>query len=195
MPTPARELILASTSPARRALMDGLGLPYRAEAPGVDEAVSPTLSAHAAVLQLAERKARAVQQRHPQAWVLGADQLVEVEGEVLSKPPTREAARAQLGKLLGSTHDICTGVCLLGPGHAAQAVEVARLTFYPVGAEELERYLDTGEWEGCAGSYRVEGQGQALLQRLDGDRSNVQGLPMLTVVRMLRDAGFTFFGG
>jgi len=188
-----RELILASTSPARRALMDGLGLPYRTEAPGVDEDVAATLSAHQAVQVLAERKARAVQQRHPQAWVLGADQLVELDGEVVSKPATREAARAQLGKMLGRTHSLCTGVCLLGPGHAAQAVEVARLTFYPVGPEELERYLDTGEWEGCAGSYRVEGQGQALLQRLEGDRSNVQGLPMLTVVRMLRDAGFGFF--
>lgn len=194
MPSPARELILASTSSARRALMDGLGLPYRAEAPGVDEDVSPALSARKAVQLLAERKARAVQQRHPGAWVLGADQLVEVDGEVIAKPATREAARAQLGKLLGHTHAICTGVCLLGPGHVAQGLEVAQLTFYPVGAEELERYLDTGEWEHCAGSYRVEGQGQALLQRLEGDRSNVQGLPMLTVVRMLRDAGFTFFG-
>ena len=189
-----RELILASTSPARRALMDGLGLPYRTEAPGVDEDVPATLGAHQAVQVLAERKARAVQQRHPQAWVLGADQLVELDGEVVSKPATREAARAQLGKMLGRTHSLCTGVCLLGPGHAAQAVEVARLTFYPVGPEELERYLDTGEWEGCAGSYRVGGQGQALLQRLEGDRSNVQGLPMLTVVRMLREAGFRFFG-
>ena len=195
MPPPARELILASTSSARRALMDGLALPYRAEAPGVDEDVPPTLSAREAVLLLAERKARAVQQRHPGAWVLGADQLVEVDGEVIAKPATREAARAQLGKLLGRTHAICTGVCLLGPGHAARAVEVAQLTFYPVGPEELERYLDTGEWEGCAGSYRVEGQGQALLRALEGDRSNVQGLPMLTVVRMLRDAGFAFFGG
>ncbi len=195
MPTSSRELVLASTSAARRALMDGLGLPYRAEAPGVDEDVSPTLSAREAVLQLAERKARAVHARHPQAWVLGADQLVEVDGEIIAKPTTREAARAQLGKLLGRTHAICTGVCRLGPGHAARGLEVAELTFYPVGAEELERYLDSGEWEGCAGSYRVEGQGQALLQRLEGDRSNVQGLPMLTVVRMLREAGFTFFGG
>ena len=195
MPTSSRELVLASTSAARRALLDGLGLPYRAEAPGVDEDVSPTLSAREAVLQLAERKARAVHARRPQAWVLGADQLVEVDGEVLSKPATREAARVQLGKLLGRTHAICTGVCLLGPGHAAQGLEVALLDFYPVGAEELERYLDTGEWEGCAGSYRVEGRGQALLRRLEGDRSNVQGLPMLTVVRMLREAGFRFFGG
>ncbi|HSP79898.1 MAG TPA: nucleoside triphosphate pyrophosphatase [Myxococcaceae bacterium] len=189
-----RELILASTSGARRALMDGLGLPYLAEAPGVEEDVSPTLSAREAVQELAARKARAVQARHPGAWVLGADQLVEVEGQVLSKPPTLEAARQQLGRLLGRNHEICTGVCLLGPdGHIAQEVEVSRLTFYPLEAEELERYLRLGEWQGCAGSYRIEGAGQALLQRLEGDRTNVQGLPMLTVVRLLREAGFRFF--
>jgi septum formation protein len=187
-------LILASTSSARRALMDGLGLPYQAEAPGVDEEVSPTLSAREAVQVLAARKARAVHARHPEAWVLGADQLVEVAGEVLSKPADREDARRQLGKLLGNTHDICTGVCLLGPGgHVAEALEVSRLTFYPVTPEELERYLELGEWQGCAGSYRVEGAGQALLARLEGDRTNVQGLPMLTVVRMLREARFSFF--
>ncbi len=190
-----RHLILASTSSARRALMDGLGLPYQAEAPGVEEDVSPTLSAREAVQELAARKARAVHTRHPEAWVIGADQLVEVEGEVLGKPADRDAARRQLGKLLGHTHDICTGVCLVGPGgHVAQAMEVSRLTFYSVTAEELERYLDLGEWQGCAGSYRVEGAGQALLARLEGDRTNVQGLPMLTVVRMLREAGFSFFG-
>jgi septum formation protein len=189
-----RTLILASTSSARRALMDGLGLPYVAEAPGVDEDVSPTLSAREAVQELAARKARAVQARHPEAWVLGADQLVEVEGAILAKPPDVAAARQQLGQLLGRTHDICTGVCLVGPrGHLAQSLEVSRLTFYPATPEELERYLGLGEWQGCAGSYRIEGAGQALLSHLDGDRTNVQGLPMLTVVRMLRTAGFTFF--
>jgi septum formation protein len=189
-----KPLILASTSSARRALMDGLGIPYRAESPGVDEDVSPTLSAREAVQVLAARKARAVHARHPEAWVLGADQLVEVEGEVLAKPADRDAARRQLGKLLGHTHDICTGVCLVGPrGHLSEALEVSRLTFYPVAPEELEKYLDLGEWQGCAGSYRIEGAGQALLARLEGDRTNVQGLPMLTVVRMLRDARFSFF--
>ncbi|NVJ07128.1 septum formation protein Maf [Myxococcus sp. AM001] len=188
------ELILASTSSARRALMDGLRLPYRAEAPGVDEVVAPHLSATEAVRELASRKARAVQQRHPEAWVLGADQLVEVAGEVLSKPVDRSAAREQLRKLVGTTHAIHTGVCLVGPGgEAHEAVETARLTFYRVGDEELERYLDLNEWEGCCGSYRVEEAGQALLERLDGDRANVQGLPMVTVVRLLRQAGFRFF--
>ncbi|MDC0714452.1 Maf family protein [Stigmatella sp. ncwal1] len=189
-----KPLILASTSSARRALMDGLGLPYTAEAPGVGEEVSPALSARQAVQELAARKARAVLARHPDAWVLGADQLVEVEGEILSKPPDLAAARKQLGKLLGRTHDICTGVCLAGPGgHLAESLEVSRMTFYPASSEELERYLGLGEWQGCAGSYRIEGAGQALLSHIDGDRTNVQGLPMLTVVRMLRTAGFSFF--
>ncbi|RKH09277.1 septum formation protein Maf [Corallococcus sp. CA053C] len=188
------DLILASTSSARRALMDGLGLPYRTEAPGVDEDVAASLSAQEAVRSLAARKARAVHERHPEAWVLGADQLVEVGQDVLGKPQDRDAARGQLQRLLGHTHAIHTGVCLVGPGgHFTEAVETTRLTFFPVPPEELERYLDTGEWEGCAGSYRVEGRGQALLAKLEGDRTNVQGLPMLSVVRLLRQAGFTFF--
>ena len=190
-----RDLILASTSSARRALMDGLGIPYRTEAPGVDEAVSPHLSAEEAVLELAARKARAVKDRHPGAWVLGADQLVEAGGEILTKPVDRDDARRQLGRLMGRTHDIHTGVCLVGPGgHITEAVERARLTFYRVDPDELERYLDLEEWRGCCGSYRVEGAGQALLARLEGDRSNVQGLPMVAVVRLLRQAGFPFFG-
>ncbi|MCE9666208.1 Maf family protein [Myxococcus stipitatus] len=189
-----RDLILASTSSARRALMDGLTLPYRAESPGVDETVSPSSTAQEAVRELAARKALAVHQRHPAAWVLGADQLVEVHGRILTKPADRDAAREQLRLLLGTTHAIHTGVCLVGPGgYRSEAMETARLTFHAVGADELERYLDLNEWEGCCGSYRVEGAGQALLARLDGDRANVQGLPMVTVVRLLREAGFGFF--
>ncbi|MCK8501259.1 Maf family protein [Myxococcus fulvus] len=189
-----RPLILASTSSARRSLMDGLGLPYRAVSPGVDETVAAGMSAREAVRELAARKARAVHALHPDAWVLGADQLVEVDGQTLTKPMDRDAARGQLQKLLGHTHDIHTGVCLVGPGGSIdEAVETARLTFHDVTPDELERYLDLNEWEGCCGSYRVEGAGQALLARLDGDRANVQGLPMVTVVRLLRQAGFTFF--
>ncbi|AGC43597.1 maf protein [Myxococcus stipitatus DSM 14675] len=189
-----RDLILASTSSARRALMDGLGLPYRTQSPGVDEQVSSLHSAKEAVRELAERKARAVHARNPEAWVLGADQLVEVHGQTLTKPEDRSAARAQLTRLLGQTHDIHTGVCLMGPGgQLFEGLETARLTFHAVTPEELERYLDLNEWEGCCGSYRVEGAGQALLARLEGDRSNVQGLPMVMVVRLLRQAGFTFF--
>ena len=187
------ELILASTSPARRALMDGLGLAYRAVAPDVEESVPAELSAHQAVEMLAERKARAVAQRFSAALVLGADQLVTFEGRVLGKPEDADAAKAQLKLLRGRTHDICTGVCAVGPGFFVTELDVVRMSVQALSAREIETYVATGEWEGCAGAYRVEGKGQAIFSRIDGDRTSVQGLPMQRVVRLLREAGVSFF--
>jgi septum formation protein len=183
-------LLLASTSPARRVLLDGLGIPYTAEAPGVEEDLLAGTPVEDAVRMLALRKARAVAARHPDALVLGADQLAEVDGRALGKPGTREEARAQLGSLLGRSHRLLTAVALVGGGDEQLEVDVVTLRFFPVSPEELERYLDTGEWQGCAGGYRIEGRGQALVEALHGDRTSVQGLPMLPVVRMLRARGF-----
>ncbi len=186
-------LILASTSAARRALMDSLGLPYRAVAPGVSEQLPGDVDASTAVLRLAHLKAAAVFQREPGSLVIGADQLVELEGAVHGKAADRTEAKSQLQRLSGRTHRIHTGVCLLGPGIDERAEEITHLTMYPLEATEIERYLDCGEWLGCAGSYRIEGQGQALFSRIEGDRSNVQGLPMVLLVRLLRRAGVAFF--
>jgi septum formation protein len=186
------EILLASTSPARRALMDALRLPYRAMAPGVDEAVPPGSSVRDAVAMLARRKAEAVRTQFRDALVIGADQLVDLDGRRVEKPADLAAAREQLGGLRGRTHEILTGLCVLAPDFTAEEVDVARVTFYPVKADELERYLATEEWRGCAGGYRIEGAGQALVERLDGDRSSVQGLPMIRLVRMLRAAGVAF---
>jgi len=183
-------LLLASTSPARRALLDALGIPYSAEAPGVDEEVPPGTAVEDAVRMLALRKARAVAGRHTGALVLGADQLAEVDGRVLGKPDSREAARAQLGALLGRSHRLMTAVALVGSGEEQLELDVVTLRFHPLSEEELERYLDTDEWRGCAGGYRIEGRGQSLVSGLDGDRTSVQGLPMLPVIRMLRARGF-----
>jgi len=187
------ELLLASTSPARRALMDALGLPYRAVSPDVEESVPEGTSPTQAVSMLAERKARAVADRFPDALVLGSDQLVEVEGHALGKPADRAQARAQLGRILGRPHRILTGVCLLGPGLRRLHVEPTILRFHALSDEELEGYLDLEEWRGCAGSYRIEGAGMGLLAALEGDLTNVRGLPMIVVVSMLREAGVPFF--
>jgi septum formation protein len=192
-PVPNVDLVLASTSPARRALMDALGVRYRVEAPGVDEDVPPGTSGQDAVALLAERKAAAVAGRNPGALVIGSDQLAVVEGRVLGKPADRDAARGQLSSLVGRTHEILTGVCVTGPAFFERAVDVARITFHAVDAQELERYLDLEEWRGCAGGYRVESAGQALFASLEGDRTGVQGLPMVLLVAMLRRAGVAFF--
>jgi septum formation protein len=189
-----RPLVLASTSPARRALLGALRLPFQAVAPGVDEAVPPGTGVEEAVRLLAQRKARAVAVRFPGALVLGADQLGEMDGRLLGKAATREEARAQLRALAGRTHRLLTAVCLTGAGKEETRVEEARLTLFPLTDGEVEAYLDTGEWEGCAGSYRVEGRGQALMAHLDGDRTAIQGLPMQAVVQLLRGRGVRLLG-
>ncbi len=190
-----RSLVLASTSPARRALLGTLGLPFLAVAPGVDESFPTGMSVEEAVRTLALRKARAVAVRYPEALVLGADQLGEVEGRLLGKPANRDEARAQLRALAGRTHRLHTAVCLVDDGEEETAQEEASLTLFPLSEAELEAYLDTQEWEGCAGSYRVEGRGQALMERIAGDRTAVQGLPMQAVVRLLRGRGVPLLGG
>jgi septum formation protein len=187
------ELILASTSQARRSLLDGLGLPYRPIAPEVDELVAEGTPVLQAVAQLAERKARAVAGRNPRCLVIGADQLVSLDGQPLGKPPDEAAAFAQLKSLAGRSHEIATGVCVMGPGYLVTEVDVARLHVRALSDDEVRGYVATGEWQGCAGGYRVEGRGQALFARIEGDRTSIQGLPMQRVVRLLREAGVRFF--
>ena len=187
------ELLLASTSSGRRALMEGLGVPFRAVAPGVDEDVPPGTTPQQAVALLAERKARAVFDRFPRALVIGSDQLVSLQGQMLGKPENAAAARMQLGTLRGKTHEILTGVCVIGAGFLQTEVDTARLSVLPLSEEELEAYVATGEWQGCAGGYRVEARGQAIFERIDGDRAAIQGLPMQRLTRLLREAGVKFF--
>ncbi len=187
------ELVLASTSSARKALLSGLGVPFRSEAPEVDETVDPGRTAAQTVVGLAERKARAVWTRFPDALVIGSDQLVGLDGRTFGKPPDASAARDQLKSMAGRTHDILTGVCVMGQGFLSSEVDVARLTLWQLSSAELDGYVGTGEWEGCAGSYRIEGRGQALFKEIQGDRTGIQGLPMTRLARMLREAGVTFF--
>ena len=187
------EIILASTSPARRALMQSLRVRFRSEAPGVEEDFPPGTPARDAVAMLAMRKARAVYERNPSALVVGCDQLAAIDDDALGKPADRHAARDQLLRLSGRTHQIVTGLCVLGPGVRELEVDVAHLTLFPLAPDEIERYLDLGEWEGCAGGYRVEGAGQALFREIHGDRSAVMGLPMVRLVNALRRVGWRFF--
>jgi septum formation protein len=173
--------------------MQSLRVPFRSEPPEVDEDIPPGTPVHDAVALLAERKARAVLERNPTALVIGSDQLAALDEDVLGKPEDRRAAREQLLRLAGRSHRIVTGLCLLGPKTRELEVDVAHLTLHPIPPEEIERYLDLGEWEGCSGGYRVEGAGQALFREIEGDRTAVMGLPMVRVVNGLRRIGWRFF--
>lgn len=170
--------------------MDSLGVPYRAIAPGVDEDVGQGMTVEETVALLSERKARAVHDQHPNEIVIGSDQLVSLDGKAFGKPADAAQARAQLEALRGRTHEIVTGLCVIGRRVHIE-IEISRLTVWA--DLDVAAYVATNEWQGCAGSYRVEGKGQAIFERIDGDRSTIQGLPMQRLVRLLREEGVVFF--
>lgn len=186
-------LVLASTSAARKRLLTTLGVPFRVVDPEVNENVPAEMPVRQAVATLAERKARAVYRKHPNCLVVGSDQMVAFEGKALGKPPDAATAMAQLLAMVGKSHEVVTGLCVIGPGFLECEVDVAKLTMAPLERGPLERYVETGEWRGCAGGYRVEGRGQALFSEIDGDRTGIEGLPMALLVRLLREAQVQFF--
>jgi septum formation protein len=186
-------LILASTSPHRRAQLTQLGLAFEVQAPVCDEAEMQArgLTPMELVRELARRKALSLAPRHPHAAILGADQVaVGPEGRVLGKPGTREAARAQLLELQGREHQLVTAVALWHAGQLREHCDLTRLWVLPLGEDQIARYVERDEPLDCAGSYRIEAAGIGLFERIQSeDHTAIRGLPMLAVCRMLRETG------
>jgi septum formation protein len=187
-------LILASTSKYRRALLDRLRVPYRAEAPRVDERAiePPGAGAETVALTLARAKADSLAGAFPGAWVLGSDQVVEIDGEALGKPGTPERAVAQLERLAGRAHRIVTAVALRAPdGGWQEHVDVHVMHMRPLPRAALEAYVAREHPVDCAGSYKIESDGYFLFEAVHGrDHTAVIGLPLLAVTRMLAAVGF-----
>ena len=183
-------LVLASTSPFRRELLARAGFHFAGVDPAVDETPPLGATPEGLALALGEAKARAVAKKVPDAIVVGADQVCDLDGACLGKPADAAAARAQLASLRGRSHRLVTGLCVLAPGRAPiLRLEATTLLVRAITDEELDRYVGTDEWRGCAGGYRVEGGGGALLERIDGDFFNVIGLPLFPLVTILRELG------
>jgi septum formation protein len=182
-------VVLASTSPTRRALLTQVGLAFEAIAPGVDESLARGTGVERA-RALALAKARAVADRRPDALVIGSDQVLAFGGEVWGKPATAGVARHQLRRLSGRSHSLISAVAVIAPGREAIVEhEETRLRFHHLTEQEIAAYVALGEWEGCAGGYRVEGRGLALFERIEGDWTNVLGLPMPRLLAILRGFG------
>lgn len=194
--TSEARLILASRSAARRELLTQAGVPFVAEDAGVDEDAVKAASAHMSPAELAEELARAkalaVSRRHPDAWVLGADQTLAFDGGLISKARSLEAARARLSQMRGRPHELHSGLALARDGAVAwSGVETARMRMRSFSDAFLDRYLEA---EGevlltVVGSYRLEGLGSQLLERIDGDYFTVLGLPLWPVLDELRRVG------
>lgn len=187
-------LVLASTSPYRRKLLERLRIPFEAAAPLCDEEaekrVAPAPDALARTL--ARAKAESLRSAHPGAYVLGGDQVAEIDGAVLDKPGTEAAARAQLARLSGREHRLLTAICLVDPaGGVREHLDVHRLRMRALDADAIARYVELDRPLDCCGSYRVESLGIALFERVEGDDfTAIEGLPLLALSTMLRAAGF-----
>jgi nucleoside triphosphate pyrophosphatase len=176
--SPAPPLLLASTSPQRRAILAQLGLPFDVRAPGYEETGDDPLD-HAA------GKARSVE--GGDRPVLGVDTVVVCEGRVLGKPGNATEAEAMLEALSGRAHEVVSGLCLRTPAWEEVHRETTVVRFRPLTARDLAAYVATGEWEGRAGGYAIQGLGAALVERIEGDYLNVVGLPGALLVRLLAE--------
>ena len=181
------ELILASASPRRKALLTIAGFPFSVHPSPEEETPDPTLPPGERAIDLARGKAKFIAFKHPDALVIGADTVVSVAGEVLGKPRDEMDARRMLGMLSGKTHAVYTG-CVLRHGVEERAFyETTLVTFYPLSAREIDAYIATGEPFDKAGAYGIQGSGCLLVKQIAGDFYNVMGLPIARLARALRD--------
>ena len=176
-------LTLASTSPQRRAILKQLRIPFEVVRPIYVENDPPGIAASELVRAHAEGKARSV---HAEGrTTLGVDTTVALGARIYGKPAGLDDAERMLVQLAGRTHSVVSGLCLLGPGVEIVVHEVTDVSFRALSPELISAYLESGEWEGRAGAYAIQGLGGRLVERIDGDYLNVVGLPGALLVTLL----------
>ena|SRR5579859_994941 len=184
-------LVLASASPRRQDLLRIAGIPFILHPADIDETARPGEPPRTYAERLAQEKALTVARIHPDKFVLGADTIVVVDGNILGKPRHGADAERMLGILSGRAHEVVTGVCLVQPGargNLTTASEITRVVFSEISAEEIRAYVATGEPMDKAGAYAIQGMAARWIPRIEGDYSNVIGLPLAMVYRMLRES-------
>jgi septum formation protein len=195
------ELVLASTSVYRRELLTRLGVAFRCVAPRLDEASldSPGKEPREIAALLALGKAASIRPLEPSATIIGSDQIVAIEGQILGKPGSRQRAVDQLTALSGRTHELITAVGVLKAGESPEDTrqtwlhtDVTRMTMRSLSRDEIERYIDHEKPFDCAGSYKFESRGIVLFERVEtDDPSAITGLPLIALVSFLRSIGHT----
>ena len=186
----ATRLILASTSIYRRELLSRLRLPFETVRPEVDETPNPGEAPADLAQRLAVAKAEAVAARED-AWVIGSDQVAELDGRPLGKPGARDQALGQLQAMSGRAVEFRTGLCLSGRGQRWVTLDTTVVRFRRLGVDEIARYVDAEQPFDCAGSFKSEGFGISLFDAIETrDPTALIGLPLIETARLLRAAGF-----
>jgi septum formation protein len=181
-------ILLASTSPQRRAILEQLDIPFEVVVPSYEEHDPPDADAYDLVREHARGKARSVAHLGgAYRPVLGVDTTVAVANAILGKPANAAEAERMLERLSGRTHTVVSGLCLLTASWEVVEHASTNVSFRELTPRELARHLAHGEWEGRAGAYAIQGRGAGLVERIEGDYLNVVGLPAALLVRVLAD--------
>ncbi|HUO85432.1 MAG TPA: Maf family protein [Thermoanaerobaculia bacterium] len=185
------ELILASMSPRRRDLLESIGLEFEVVPSDVEEIPAPGEQVRDYVLRLAREKAESIGGRHPDAWIIAADTVVYLDDRILEKPRDHDEAFAMLSTIAGRWHTVFSGVALhhSAGGHLDCRLEETRVRIMALEPSEIEWYVETGEPFDKAGAYAVQGIGAMFVEAVEGSYTNVVGLPLPLLFRMMRDAG------
>ena len=186
-----QHFILASGSPRRKRLLEDAGLVFDVVGapPDVEEDVAPGLGAQAEARSRALAKASCVAKTHPGAFVLGADTVVVLDGEILGKPSNADDASRMLGLLSGRTHEVITAFTLLGADSRHEDAVATKVSFRQIDEETIERYVDSGEPMDKAGAYAIQGLGGGLVDKVEGSYTNVVGLPVAEVLKVFMRCG------
>lgn len=185
-----QRLILASSSPRRKELLENLRLEFEISSSDADESFSEDLSPSEAVMELASRKSVTVAASYPDCFIIGSDTVVVHEGEILGKPAGEQEAFAMLRKLSGRSHSVYTGVSILSPEKETRFYEKTDVTFWDLSDEEIDTYIKSGEPFDKAGGYGIQGFGSMLVKEIKGDYYTVMGLPVSRLIRELRKTGY-----
>ena len=188
------QILLASTSPRRRELLELLGLQFLIVPPACEEILEPQLSPSEQTCHLARSKAQSVANQHPEDLIIGSDTVIEIDGKLLGKPANIKEAEAMLRELRGRVHQVHTGVALIqnASNISIDFVETAHVWITPFVEETLQTYLDTEESLGKAGAYSIQGDGAQLIEKIEGDFPTIVGLPLWRLGKFLGQQGVTF---
>ncbi|MDD5930258.1 MAG: Maf family protein [Spirochaetales bacterium] len=190
-------IILASSSPRRQEILKMLKIPYQVIIPNIDETLTNAIESDQIPELLAREKVTAVIQSLPKGqeipWVLGADTVIYFDGKILGKPQNHEMAIEYLKMLQGKTHTVITAIVLYN-GHTHETssrINKTLVTFSPMTDEEISWYVETGEWHGAAGGYRIQSLASCFVQKIEGSYSCVIGLPISELYDILKEQGYS----
>jgi septum formation protein len=186
-----QNLILASSSPRRKELLENLHLSFAVSSSEVDESFDPALSPDEVVMELAERKAQVVFQKNQDSFVIGSDTVVVADNQIIGKPADEAEAISTLKRLSGRQHEVFTGVAIVSPTGTSKFYERTEVWFWELTDEDINAYVQSGEPFDKAGAYGIQQLGSMLVKKINGDYFAVVGLPVARTIRELKKAGYS----